>query len=128
MNTDPRYWSKALEPVMAINNTMAQCAQEIARCTFALTSDCISMGLRNCQNPWIHKKPEELVQAQMDVSCEAIEKVVKALQKSADTMMQAMTECRGKCADMMAHQCHATEQAAMGTRGAGAHHRKERED
>ncbi len=123
MNTDFRHWSKTLEPVMAMNNTMMQCAQEIARCNLSLTADCISMGLKQCQTPLTQKKPEEWVQAQVNTTCEAIEKAVKTLQKSSEIMMEAMTECRCKCEDIMSHQCHASTEAteAMGAR---THHRK----
>jgi hypothetical protein len=123
MNTDFRHWSKTLEPIMAMNNTMMQCAQEIARCNLNLTADCISMGLKQCQTPLTQKKPEEWVQTQVNMTCEAIEKAVKTLQKSSETMMEAMTECRGKCEDIMSHQCHAATEAAEAM-GARSHHRK----
>ena len=124
MNTDYRHWSKTLEPIMAMNNTMMQCAQEIARCNLSLTADCISMGLRQCQAPLTQKKPEEWVQTQITMTCEAIEKAVKTLQKSSETMMEAMTECRCKCQDMMSHQCSSHSTGDAGDSSKRSHHRE----
>jgi len=123
MNTDFRHWSKTLEPIMAMNSTMLQCAQEIARCNLELTTSCISMGLKQCQTPLTQKKPEEWVQTQVSMTCEAIEKAVQALQKSSETMMEAMTECRGKCQDIMSHQCQAT-QTGGSSESVHSHHKR----
>ncbi|MEY3182886.1 MAG: hypothetical protein RLZ35_871 [Pseudomonadota bacterium] len=124
MNTDFRHWSKTLEPVIAMNNTMMQCAQEIARCNLNLTAECISMGLKQCQSPLTQKKPEEWVQMQVNMTCEAVEKAVKALQKSSETMMEAMTECRSKCEDMVSNQCHSCGSTQSSASTDRPHHRK----
>jgi hypothetical protein len=126
MNTDYRHWSKTLEPIIAMNNTMLQCAQEIARCNLSLTTDCISMGLKQCQTPLTQKKPEEWVQTQVDMTYETIERAVKTFQKSSETMMEAMTECRAKCEDMMSHQCqsHGSAQSTQSAEPSKrSHHR-----
>ena len=105
MNPDFRAWSRTLEPLTAITNTWMQCASEIARCNTRLMTDCVSMSLKQCQTPFTQKKPEEWVQSQVDLMCEAIEQAVKNYQKVSETMMDAMNECRGRCEDMMSHQC-----------------------
>lgn len=125
MNTDFRHWSKTLEPIMVMNNTMMQCAQELGRRNLELITDYIGMGLKQCQTPLTQKNPKEWVETQVDVTCKAIEKTIEAFQKSSKTMMEAMTECRGKCEDIMKHKCHTTTEAdtdaGMGVR---SHHRK----
>jgi len=115
MNPDFRNWSRTLEPLTAITNTWMQCASEIARCNTRWMTDCISMGLRQCQTPYSQKHPEEWVQSQVEVMCESIEQAVKNYQNISEKMMDAMNDCRGKCEDMMSHQCGGKSEGSSGS-------------